>query len=203
MLKQQGNALFLILIAVALFAALSYAVTQSGRGGGDIEREQQMIQIAQMLQAHAAIKTAADRMVILTTAPADLTTHGVDTETPCTTGADCVFAPDGGEAADLDANDWGTIISSPTISYYEADDGASVDGLGAAAADVFIVTSGLTEAACTEINEQLGLTTPVETDSTDDLVYGDGTSYSGEWSFCVQLSSTGTPYAYIQALAAQ
>ena len=57
--------LFLILIAVALFAALSYAVTNSGRGGGGTDREQAEIMAAQMMQFISSLQTAKQRYEIL------------------------------------------------------------------------------------------------------------------------------------------
>jgi len=62
--KEQGNVLFLILIAVALFAALSYAVTQSTRGGGD-NRERPQITAALVSQYFNAIETAITRLKII------------------------------------------------------------------------------------------------------------------------------------------
>jgi len=62
--QQKGNVLFLILIAVALFAALSYAVTQSGRSGGDSGRETNAINSAELTQFPNQVRQAVTRLGI-------------------------------------------------------------------------------------------------------------------------------------------
>lgn len=62
---QRGNVLFLILIAVALFAALSYAVTQSSRSGsGNTNTEKIRMNLAQIQQYTSSIRQAVTRLRI-------------------------------------------------------------------------------------------------------------------------------------------
>ena len=94
-MSSRGNALFLILIAVALFAALSYAVTNSGGGGGGgIEKEQAKLDQAVMDNYMAELDAGRMRLEIINhcdsidyTAPADQTTG----DKTC-----FMFHPDGG-----------------------------------------------------------------------------------------------------------
>ena len=61
--SEKGNVLFLILIAVALFAALSYAVTQSTRSGsGSTSRETSLLNSASLTQYPAVLRTSVARM---------------------------------------------------------------------------------------------------------------------------------------------
>lgn len=63
---ERGNALFIILIAVALFAALSYAVSQFQRGGGtDASRETTMVNASQIIQYPVSLKSSIMRMMVI------------------------------------------------------------------------------------------------------------------------------------------
>lgn len=65
MKTEKGNALFLILIAVALFAALSYAMTQSGRGGKGIDNEQIEIDASVLLSDLQRLRSSMQRLRII------------------------------------------------------------------------------------------------------------------------------------------
>lgn len=63
--SQRGNALFMILLAVALFAALNYAVTSSMRGDGKSASEERMsAALAEIQQVVAAHRAAVNRMIL-------------------------------------------------------------------------------------------------------------------------------------------
>lgn len=94
---ENGNILFLILLAVVLFAALSYAVTQSMRGGGnDATREQADLYAAEIFNVITLMQEQMKRtklsggydQVLMTTNAANNsgTCYSGDTETtPCKT----------------------------------------------------------------------------------------------------------------------
>jgi len=65
MKAQRGNILFLILLAVVLFAALAYAVTSSMRGGGkDASSESVKSQAATILAYFSQVEAAIQRMTM-------------------------------------------------------------------------------------------------------------------------------------------
>lgn len=64
-LKEAGNVLFMILIAVALFAALAYTVTGSTRSsGGDASKEQTTLDASRIVQHANEIENSVQRIKI-------------------------------------------------------------------------------------------------------------------------------------------
>ena len=165
---EKGNVLFLILIAVALFAALSYAVTQSTRsGGGSADRERSILSSASLTQGPTALRTSLIRMVLGGTdvsnmrfnAPADF--GSVDE-------GDLVFHPNGGGAvfqrapADVMlSGDLGTWFYNPNFNIPEI-------GLDTASTgnDIIAFLPGINQAVCSQLNDEFsidatGCTTPL------------------------------------------
>tara|TARA_B100000686_G_scaffold339746_1_gene414316 strand:- start:9971 stop:10720 length:750 start_codon:yes stop_codon:yes gene_type:complete len=65
MRSTRGNVLFLILIAIGLFAALSYAMTQPGRGGASIDQERASLLAGEIFRELAAMDQAVKRLQLI------------------------------------------------------------------------------------------------------------------------------------------
>ena len=175
MKPEKGNALFLILIAVALFAALSYAVTNSGRGGGGIDREQAEILAAEILQYSALLQAEVQKKMIIGGYSAEELDFGSDVynrwqsspspwhDNPNCTSDDCrIFQSNGGEVSERIFSDASINYTSPYSSVHPhpghpfAARGDIID-IGTSRQDLYWGVAGLKKEVCNAINSKLGL----------------------------------------------
>ena len=160
---QRGNVLFLILIAVALFAALSYAVTQSSRSGGDASRETTILNAAQLTQYPTSVRTAVLRLVIdgyqdttlLYNKPASITSGSEPIEIFATLGGGAIYQNAPSEMMEQSG-------SNPTGQWYfnmdfEIDDLGRTGVAGVGGNELIAFLPGVTESVCSRINQEAGI----------------------------------------------
>lgn len=162
----RGNILFLILLAVVLFAALSYAVTSSMRGGGrDASSEAVSAKASEILNYFAELSTVTQRMMLINNVKDyELNFYsqnpyagvvGNYDNVNCATDTCRVFSPNGGGA------------SNKKLMNYQREGGAgppgvgriflmSVPGAGTDLPDIIFTYYAVKMELCKEINRRMG-----------------------------------------------
>ncbi len=203
--KQSGNVLFLILIAVALFAALSYAVTQGGRGGNNMLKEEKYMSSARLTEIGATMQSAALRMVLSKTPIDSILLHdqvGPDKTLPCTSGDTCLFAMEGGGVTfpRLPRHlEKGGALFPPTIYLYEIADGAKVTGLAGGQAVLLLQIRYINKEICTNLNRGLNISGMPE-QFLASVTSGQMTGAPGKSEACVK-TTAAEDYTYYHVLA--
>lgn len=154
--NEQGNALFLILIAVILFAALSYAITQSNRSGGNTARETNLISSTTVTQYPSAVRTGVTRMLLRGRIPSELLFHAPGSFTGGSEHLE-VFHPSGGGVSfqNVDPNTVDVNASGvPQGQWYFLKNKVVTD-VGTTTGEVVAVLTRVKTGVCQQINEQI------------------------------------------------
>lgn len=164
--NENGNILFLILLAVVLFAALSYAVTSSMRGGGkDASGEKDTLVAANIVQYATSMESAVTRMRLTggcrdTDISFETTQIGYNfAHTPAVSDACKVFSPAGGGIAVQAPTDWFDMtlpgVDVTYNSWFTTDVG--IQNVGTAKPELLFLLYIVKKGVCQKINEKLGI----------------------------------------------
>lgn len=203
---ERGNVLFYILIAVVLFAALGFTVSNMMRGGNAdmIGEENAGLYAGEILDYGRIMRQAVQDMRIsngctdaeIRFIDSSLTGYGTSVRSECD-----LFNPSGGDVnytaphESITASDWlfiGTNI---------------VDGVGTNAPDLIALLPGITQSVCNAINERTGITA-LGADSDIDFTPFAGT-YNGTQTLdsadshthgCLNYDNSGDNYFFYQVL---
>ena len=180
-MHQKGNVLFLILIAVALFAALSYAVTQSSRGDGNADSEQDQLKVSEFLNYATSIKVAVDRLRLINGCDADEINFWADGHLFGTNdggfgwNADNPSSPVDGSCDVFDASGGGVVTRNFDASWFDSTGGAfgfmsvPIDGIGTTDANLathddyetIFWSWNIRRDLCEDLNERVGVVSPL------------------------------------------
>lgn len=170
---ERGNVLFLILIAVALFAALSYAVTSSNKGGGSgISKDKARIAAAEMMQYATQVEQAISRMMLINKtsetqidpkAPQRKNVAGgsvTHDSTTCNNASCEIYNPEGGGMVYLEFERYATDTPSGWPSTYQATGHNNfimmdVDGVGSDANDVVLRFIEIEREICDAVRDKM------------------------------------------------
>lgn len=213
----RGNALFYILIAIALVGALTYSVSQQSSESTDfIDNASNDEQIARMMTYAGTLASALNQMVVAGNAKAETLYTDLKTDAPNTAAYGTapynmqLYHPQGGGMNYVTAT--GDTADSNTVAtdFYVVKD-ASVKNIGPTdtGGDIMFVAKVTSAAACARINYLLtgdGTVTPMVAAAFNGLFVShtsaviDGTNCAtcvGKSQYCV---SNGTSWGYYATL---
>lgn len=184
MVKDSGNVLFLILIAVVLFGALGYAVSTSTRGNGSsVSADKDKLDAAQIVQECAELRNTTMRFMFTGIADSSITvnTGSGATTSPCRTGSTCLFSKTGGQAIipippQVKGSSNAKFNLAPTQTvyyYYNISDGAYLTGYLSNKPLVIFEAFPLSKSLCEQINRALGRSPTATSNSTSDPNFRD------------------------------
>ena len=190
MINERGNVLFLVLIVAALFAALSYAVTQSSDGSGSsIDYERNEILASDILKYAKTLERGVSTILNnghsendISFAHDDLAGYGTYGDSPETE----VFNPLGGGVTlrtfpQATADDW--IFSGGNV-VREVGSFEEWGSCDSTCADLVVLLPNVSEELCMQINDLLGVDNPsdappLEQNSFNTTPFNDGTFAKG------------------------
>lgn len=173
--NQSGNVLFYILIAVALLAALSYTVTQSGRGGTSrFSREDAGIAASEIIEYGNVLGNAVSQLRLRGYKDTELSfeSNSLDgyTNPNCSEDGCKVFHINGGGVSYITPNEKWLDSSSSAQDYYgdmsfygqACTEDLTCYSDGDDNEDLIVFLPFLNKAICVAINDKLGITNPLD-----------------------------------------
>lgn len=203
MRHQRGNILFLILLAVVLLAALSYAVTNSTRGGGNnASNESLQSQVAQIQNFGMQVRTALHRIMLTGGYQpwqidySKLNFSYASANTNCTTSACKLHDPAGGAVEGFTIPEkyretGDNCSSAPTQAGRYKFRNQTVKGVGIETERELLLTyTGITKDLCMAINKANNIANTPTSPPAEQYLSSNQQDYSGPLNGDVTLTDT-------------